>query len=304
MTAAIDIEIASDAEPLTVRQALREATALLSSAGIESARLDAEVLLAGALDLDRSQLYLHGEQTLPARAQERLRSFILRRLNHEPVAYIVGRREFWSLDFLVTPAVLVPRPETELLVETVMEYLGQFRNSKFEIRILEIGTGSGAIAVSLAKEIGNAEIWAPDISPGALEVARTNARRHGVEEKIHFLLGDAFMPVRDRTEFFDVIVFNPPYVRRDELDTLPRDVREFEPRLALDGGPDGLDFFRRIIPEARRHLAAGGFLALEIGADRGQEVNLLFVDAGGYSPPRLYQDYAGKDRVVVARMLI
>jgi release factor glutamine methyltransferase len=297
----IDIERVCGSEPVTFRQALREATAAFSTAGIDSARLDAEVLLAGALDLDRSQLYLHEEKTLPARAQERLHSFILRRLNHEPVAYIAGRREFWSLDFLVTPAVLVPRPETERLVETVMEYLGQFRNSNFEIRILEIGTGSGAIAVSLAKEIENAEIWATDVSPGALEVARSNARRHGVEEKIHFLLGDAFMPVRNRPAFFDVIVSNPPYVRRDAFDALPRDVRDFEPRLALDGGPDGLDFYRRIIPEAERYLAAEGFIVVEIGADMGEEVKRLFADAGCYVPAQLYRDLAGNDRVVGAR---
>jgi release factor glutamine methyltransferase len=218
------------------------------------------------------------------------------------VAYITGRREFWSRDFLVTPAVLVPRPETELLVETVVGlYEAESQISDLKLRILELGTGSGAIAVTLAKEIGGAEIWATDISSEALEVARSNARRHGVEEQIRFLAGSLFEPLRDRPSFFDAIVANPPYVRRDDLATLPRDVRDFEPRLALDGGPDGLDFYRRIIPEAGRYLAAAGFVAVEIGADMGEEIARLFAAAGGYTPPRLHQDYAGKDRVVGAR---
>ena len=305
MRAEIDIEMVPGSEPATVRQALREATAAFSGAEIDSARLDAEVLLGEALGLDRSRLHLDGEKTLPARAQERLRSFVLRRLDREPVAYITGRREFWSLDFLVTPAVLVPRPETELLVETVIGlFEAESQISNLKLQILDLGTGSGAIVVALAKEIGNAEIWATDISLDALEVARSNARRHGVEDKIRFFSGDAFMPVRDRPEFFDVIVSNPPYVRRDELEALPRDVRDFEPRVALDGGPDGLDFHRRIIPEAERYLAAAGFLVVEIGADMGNEVTRLFADAGGYAPARLYRDLAEKDRVASARRLV
>jgi len=305
MTAEIDMSGTTDPLPLTVRQALREAAAAFSGAGIDSARLDAEVLLGEALGLERSRLHLHGEKTLPARAQERLRSFVLRRLDREPVAYITGRREFWSLDFLVTPAVLVPRPETELLVETTLGlFEAESQISNLKLKILDLGTGSGAIAVTLAKEIGGAEIWATDISLDALEVARSNARRYGVEEQIHFLAGSLFEPVRDRTSFFDAIVSNPPYVRRDALEALPRDVRDFEPRVALDGGPDGLDFYRRIIPETEHYLAAAGFLVVEIGADMGNEVTRLFTDAGGYAPARLYRDLAEKDRVASARRFV
>ena len=230
---------------------------------------------------------------------------LARRATGEPVAYITGRREFWSLDFFVTPAALVPRPETELLVEaTVGLFEAESQILDLGFRVLDLGTGSGAIAVALAKEIGNAEIWATDISSDALQIAEINARRHGVEEKVHFFAGNLFEPVSDRPEFFNMIVSNPPYIRRGALDTLPRDVRDFEPRVALDGGRDGLDFYRRIIPGARRHLAAGRFLALEIGADMGDEIVRLFVDAGGYAPPRLYRDYAGKDRVLCARRLV
>ncbi len=288
----------------TVRQALREATANLSDAGIESARLDAELLLAEALGLDRSMLYLHYEAPLDARAEERVYSLLARRVDGEPAAYITGRREFWSLDFLVTPAVLVPRPETEMLVEVAVglfEVESQISDRKFQI--LDLGTGSGAIAVALAKEIVGSEIWATDISPGALEVACANARRHGVEAKIQFLHGDLFEPVSDRGKIFDLIVSNPPYVRSDEIDALPRDVRDFEPRIALDGGADGLDFYRRIIPGALRYLSDGGFLVLEIGAEMGLEVARLFVQADGYASPRRYRDYAGRDRVVRARKL-
>jgi release factor glutamine methyltransferase len=291
------------ADAPTVRRALRQATASLSDAGIESARLDAELLLAEALGLDRSKLYLHDEAPLEARAEERFRALLARRVGGEPAAYITGRREFWSLDFLVTPAVLVPRPETEMLVEVAVGLLAaksQISNLKF--KILDLGTGSGAIAVSLAKEIGAAEIWATDISADALEVARLNARRHGFERKIHFLSGDVFEPVRDRVEFFDLIVSNPPYVRRAALNALPRDVRDFEPRVALDGGADGLEFYRRIIPGALGYLAMGGFLAVEIGTDIGADVARLFTDSGGYAPPQLYRDLAGKQRIVCARM--
>ena len=287
----------------TVRQALREATASLSKAGIESALLDAELLLAEALGLDRSMLYLHYEAPLEARAEERFRSLLARRVDGEPAAYITGRREFWSLDFLVTPAVLVPRPETEMLVEVAVglfEADSQISDRKFQI--LDLGTGSGAISISLAKEIANAEVWATDVSSDALGIARANARRHGVEEKIQFLHGDLFEPVSARGEIFDLIVSNPPYVRSDEIDALPCDVRDFEPRVALDGGADGLDFYRRIIPGALRYLTMGGFLAVEIGADMGEDVARLFTDAGGYAPPQLYRDLAGKERIVCARM--
>jgi release factor glutamine methyltransferase len=164
-----------------------------------------------------------------------------------------------------------------------------------------LGTGSGAIAVALAKEIANAEVWATDVFSDALEIARANARRHGVEEKIRFLRGDLFEPVRDRMEFFDLIVSNPPYVRSDEIETLPRDVRDFEPRVALDGGADGLEFYRRMIPGALDYFTRGGFLAVEIGAEMGVDVARLFTDAGGYAPPQLYRDLAGKERIVCAR---
>ena len=297
------IKAADESRPVTVRQALHEAEAMLAKAGVESARLDAELLLAATVGLDRGELYLRDATPLAARAEDLFRSLVSRRVCGEPVAYITGRREFWSLDFLVTPAVLVPRPETEMLVEAAVRLLtDNLRVIGRRSRVLDLGTGSGAIAVALAKEIRWAEIWAVDISSQALEVARANARRHDVEEKIRFLRGDLFEPVGDRMEFFDLIVSNPPYVRRGEFDDLQRDVRDFEPRAALDGGTDGLDFYRRIIPGAMSYLRIGGWLAVEIGADMGEDVARLFTDADGYAPPQFYRDLAGKDRVVCARM--
>jgi release factor glutamine methyltransferase len=284
-----------------VRQALSEGADALSES--ESARLDAELLLAEALGLDRSRLYLNPETPLDGRAQAEFRALLARRRRGEPVAYLTGRREFWSLDFAVTPAVLMPRPETERLVEVTVDlFEAESQLLDRELRILDLGTGSGAIAVSLAQEISNAEIWATDISSDALEIARANASRYGLERRIHFFPGDLFDAVRDRPEFFDAIVANPPYVRRADFESLPRDVRDFEPRVALDGGADGLDFYRRIVPEAPGYLAARGFLALEIGADLGAAVARLFAAAGCYAPSRLERDYAGRDRVVSARL--
>ncbi len=304
MYAEMDIKTPRDSDAVPLRQALRDASAVFSAAGIDSARLDAEVLLAETLGVERGKLYLNRETSLDPRALERFNSLVSRRMRGEPVAYITGRREFWSRDFLVTPAVLVPRPETELLVEVALGlFAAEFQISDLGLRILDLGTGSGAIAVSLAKEIAGAEIWATDISSEALEVAASNARRHGAEESIHFYRGNLFDAVAGRSGLFDVIVSNPPYVRRDEFAALPRDVRDFEPRIALDGGADGLDFYRRIVGQAARHLTARGFVALEIGADMGGEAARLFAEAGCYAAARVHHDLARRDRVISARKL-
>ena len=289
-------------EDMTVRQALQEGAALLSQMGIESARLDAELLLGKALGCLREKLYLDYEMVLGISVKDLYYSLLERRARREPLCYIIGRREFWSLDLYITPEVLVPRPETELLVEVTLA-LAKELNKNHPIKILDLGTGSGAIAVSLAKELSDVEIWATDLSARALEVARTNVLRHGVEEKIHFLQGDAFGPVRGQLKFFDLVVSNPPYVRRREFKNLPPEVRDWEPKLALDGGADGLDFYRRIMEETHLCLADGGFLALEIGADMGAEVCRLITSGGCYSAVSVRQDYAGRDRVVVARKL-
>ncbi len=290
----------------TVAQALAMGTQDLSRAGIEGARLDAEVLLSLALGWKRERLYTQCRAPLDASEQEQYQSLLERRAHGEPSAYIAGRREFWSLDVLVTPAVLVPRPETETLVEIALKQIeatkkgctvtGQTDN----LRILELGTGSGAIAVSLARERSDITIWATDLSAAALEIARANAEQHGVDGRIHFLHGDTFTPVSEQQHFFHGIISNPPYVRRSELAKLFREVLR-EPRLALDGGTDGLELYRKIIPNSHLYLQDEGFMTLEIGADMGGELSQWFKDMGCYPEISVCKDYTGRDRVVVAR---
>lgn len=287
-------------DPITVRQALREGTEFLSRMGVESARLDAELLLGKAVGCGREELYLNYEVPLKASEKTRFRQVLQRRARREPIPYITGHQEFWSLDFLVTQDVLVPRPETELLVEVALDHMGQL-DKDFPLKILDLGTGSGAIAISLAKERSGAEIWATDLSAGALEIAQANAVGHGVKEKIHLLRGDIFEPVEGRRGYFHMVVSNPPYVRREEIRTLPPEVRDWEPESALDGGLDGIELYRRIIHEGYLYLVDGGFMVLEIGADIRDRVSRLFASVGRYSESLVYQDWADRDRVVVVR---
>ena len=276
---------------------LQRAAASLSDAGIDSPRLDAEILLMEALGWSREALYRGPEVALQDPQIARFGGFVGRRGRGEPVAYISGSQEFWSLDFRVTPDVLIPRPETEHLVETVLDFMASRSGS---CRVLEVGTGSGAIAVSLAKECARAEIWATDVSAPALDVARENGRRHGVGRRIHWLPGDLLSPVRGLPGRFDVLVSNPPYIPSGEIARLQRDVREWEPALALDGGVDGMDFYRGIVRDGVCHLREGGLLALEVGAEQGDEVSRLFEAHGELRRVRVRPDYAGLPRVVTA----
>jgi release factor glutamine methyltransferase len=281
----------------TVRRVLMDGTQFLRDAGIESARLDAEVLLGHALDKERADIYLGMESTLNDSDEKIFRESLTRRAKGEPVAYITGHKEFWSLDFVVTPDVLIPRPETELVVELTLK---EAITTKAALKILDIGTGSGVIAIALAKELPAAEIWAVDVSAAALNIAEVNARRHGVAERVKFLDGDLFDPITELGHRFDVIVSNPPYILSKEIANLGREVRDWEPKMALDGGPDGLDCYRQIIGGAHTYLAPEGRVLLEIGEDQGTAVAGLFVPAGRFGAATIFQDYAGKDRVIGA----
>ncbi len=281
-------------------EALRQAAQMLARAGVGNAALDAEVLLGHALGLGRAQLIVMADAPLGANQLSRFESLLARRREREPVAYIVGQQEFWSLDFHVTRDVLVPRPDTERLIEGALLLAAPARTER-PLRVLDIGTGSGAIAVSLASELAAAEIVATDFSPAALAIAEKNAGRHGVAKRITFRCGDLFAALGQWAVPFDLIVANPPYIRRDAIASLEPEVSRWEPRAALDGGTDGLDFYRRIAAEAGRFLAPTGALALEIGADMGRQVRALFNQAGCYRGVTVYQDYAGRDRVVTAR---
>jgi len=283
----------------TVRRVLMDSTQFLRDAGIESARLDAEVLLGHALDKEKADIYLGMESTLNDSDEKIFRELLTRRAKGEPVAYITGHKEFWSLDFVVTPDVLIPRPETELVVELTLE-VAIMATTKAPLKILDIGTGSGVIAIALAKELPAAEIWAVDVSAAALNIAEINAQRHGVAERIKLLDGDLFDPFTELGHRFDVIVSNPPYVLSKEIANLGREVRDWEPKMALDGGPDGLDCYRQIIGGAHTYLAPEGRVLLEIGEDQGTAVAGLFVPAGRFGAATIFQDYAGKDRVIGA----
>lgn len=283
----------------TVRQLLAEATALLTRAGVGTPRLDAEVLLGAASDLNRTALYLRGNDPLPLRCRAAFQALVARRCTREPLQYIVGHEEFWSLDFIVTPDVLIPRPETELLVEEVLRVsnTGTTGTEALERRILDLGTGSGCIAVALARELPGARLWALDISPSALAVAGMNANRHGVAERIRFAASDLFASVAPTR--FDVIVSNPPYVSSAELTDAQPELR-WEPQCALDGGAGGLEVIGQVLPAARAHLVDGGWLVMEIGADQGPAAEAL-AHSDGFVSIAVRADHAGHPRVLTAQ---
>jgi release factor glutamine methyltransferase len=283
-----------------VRELLIRGVSCLATVGIDSARLDAEVLLGDVLAMTREQLIVAGDLSLQTDLVQRFEALLQRRVQREPVAYIIGRQEFWSLDFQVTHDVLIPRPETERLIEVALLLAAQSRSDK-PLRVLDIGTGSGAIAVSMAKELPSARIYATDISPSALAIARRNATLNGVVERIIFRCGDLFAALADRTGQFDLIISNPPYIRRAEIATLKPEVSQWEPRTTLDGGADGLDFYRRIAAYAGHFLAPNGAIALEIGAGMGSEVMPILVQAGLSRDVNIFHDHAGRDRVASAR---
>lgn len=260
---------------------------------LESPRLDAEVLLADTLAMERIRLYVEHERPLGGGELSRFRQKVKRRLAGEPVAYITGHREFWSIRLGVDPRVLIPRPETELLVEVGLALLGEQANPT----VVDIGTGSGAIIIALGRERPAAVLHGTDLERGALEVARQNAERHGVAVALH--RGDLLEPLPAGTRS-DLLLSNPPYIPSAEIDELIRDVRDYEPRAALDGGESGLEIYRRLIEQAPSHLTPSGQLALEIGsAQRVAVMDLL--ERAGYREIRAHQDLAGLDRVISAR---
>jgi release factor glutamine methyltransferase len=266
--------------------------------GIESARLTIELLLAHLLKKKRLDLYLEFERELDEPTLEKLREMVKRRAAGEPLQYITGEAEFCGLKFHVDRRVLIPRPETELLVETVLQTLQRSTPNPQRSTLIDVGTGSGCIAVALAVRLPHAEIWATDASPDALEVAKLNARRHGVEKNIRFLHGDLLQAL-PATVRADAIVSNPPYLASGELAKLPKEVKDFEPVQALVAGEDGLEVYRRLIADAKRCLSADGFVALELGAGRRHAVEELFAQHG-YKPAQVVKDLQGHDRVIVA----
>ena len=279
------------AETWTVLRVLRWTSGYLAERGVDGGRLDAELLLGEVLQLDRVGLYLNFDRPLTADELTRYRERVARRARREPLHYILGKAEFWSLPFRVGPEVLVPRADTEVLVEEALERIGK------GARILDVGTGSGAIAVALAHERPEAAVVAVDISTEALAVAQENARANGVAGRIRFLPGDLqALP----GEEFDLVVSNPPYIPGGELADLMPEVRDFEPRLALDGGRDGLDSYRQLARQAPQLLRPEGWLLVEVGAGQAAAVQELLA-AAGLGEIFCRDDYAGVPRVVGGR---
>ncbi len=264
---------------------------------IESPRLDAEILLAHSLGLRRIDLYLRYDQPLDADELAAYRQIVKRRAAREPVAYIVGRREFWGLDLAVNPQVLTPRPDTERLVEVALAFLESMTDRKV-LRVLDLGTGTGCIALALAHSFPPAQVIATDISRPALAVARENMTRHGLADRIQLVAGRGLAMFARTRARFDLIISNPPYIPTAEIERLEPEVRDYEPRGALDGGGDGLAAYRRIIPSAADLLRAGGQLMVEIGWDQRETVMHLARQTGHYRDIQCDADYGGRDRVI------
>ncbi|HET9741218.1 MAG TPA: peptide chain release factor N(5)-glutamine methyltransferase [Terriglobales bacterium] len=302
---------------MRLSQAIAQGTQRLSAAARGNARLDAETLLMHVLERDRAFLIAHSEESLSADQFARYGEMVERRAVGEPLQYITGHQEFWGLDFLVTPSVLIPRPETEHAVETALELLRGIESP----RVVDVGTGSGCIALAIASELPQARVDAVDISEDALQVARQNASRFGLTERVRFVRSDllsAFLGKgllsgmletrrapsderRDSTEYhttFDIVISNPPYVGEQEAEKLQIEVRGHEPHCALFGGREGLDVYRRLIPQAREVLKPGGWLVLEIGYSQEEQVQQLL---SNWTDLRSVRDLQGIPRVVAAR---
>ena len=277
---------------MQLRESLNSAIARLTAEHVPSPRMNAELLIMFTLNCDRAYLYAHPERELTANESERYDEAIARRATGVPAQYITGHQEFWGMDFIVCPAVLIPRPETEHVIETVLELVGNTNAP----RIVDVGTGSGCIALALAKELSHAEIHATDISSAALEVARANAARNQLEARIQFHEADllnGFEPGK-----FDFVVSNPPYVGELEEDQVQLEVRKFEPRTAVFAGARGLEVIERLIPQAQEALMPGGWLVMEISGTIAEGVKQLLT---GWQDVRVINDLQGIPRVAVAR---
>jgi len=286
-----------------IKDLLKVSTDYLKDKGIENPRLNAEVLLAHQLKVDRMGLYLNFDQPLTDNELSIYRSLIKRRIVHEPLQYITGIQEFWSLSFSVDCHVLIPRPETEIIVEQAISLAKTCKQKEESLKILDLGTGCGAISIALAKEIPRALIWATDISDDALCVARQNAVTHGVADRVAFCQGDLWEPFLKRDIRFDMIVSNPPYVSSKEYNDLPPEVRDYEPRQALDGGEDGMVYLEKIIRGAHSFLNLGGWIILEMAPWQTQTALDIMAQTGRYQQEARVEDYSRHYRVVTARSM-
>jgi release factor glutamine methyltransferase len=284
---------------MQLKQAVDFAYQLFVENDVPSPRLNAELLLMFALNCERSYLYAHPERALTAEEQSRFDEVIRERARGCPTQYITGHQEFCGLDLLVSPAVLIPRPETEHLVETVLELVKEYRfDGPGKLRMVDVGTGSGCIALSVASELPHIEIHACDISEEALEIARVNAARLTLGDKVLFRKSDLLSLYANQQ--FDFVVSNPPYVGENEADKVQRQVREFEPKIAVFSGKEGMDIYRRLIPQAHNALRPGGWFVTEIGYSEEEKVRNLLA---GWADIQVTADLQGIPRVVAARKM-
>lgn len=287
---------APDCKGASIRQALADARTFLTAHDTEGADASAELLLEFVLKLERGRIFAHPEFMLPEKEARYYADLLKRRAAGEPVAYLTGAKGFWNYSFAVSSATLIPRPETELLVENALEL---FRNKNTNLNIMDLGTGSGAIILTLLKELPQANGLAVDISAKALAVARNNAELLGVSSRVHFLQSDWFenLPVPSEPEY-DLIVSNPPYIKSNDILTLQREVRLFEPELALNGGADGLEHYRAIIEKAYLYLKPQGWLGFETGEQQHKALGSMLKAANHYHNLRSLKDYAGQERIL------
>jgi release factor glutamine methyltransferase len=285
-------------KPVTLRESLASAISRLTAANVPSPRLNAELLLMFTLECDRAYLHAHPEAKLSADEQHRYDQALAQRERGVPAQYITGHQEFWGMDFLVTPAVLIPRPETEHVIETVRDLVrvGRAPSPTDSLRIVDVGTGSGCIALALAKELPNLEISATEISPAALEIARANAARLQLAARVQFHQTDLLQGLESGG--FDFVVSNPPYVGESEEEQVQLEVRKHEPRNAVFGGATGLEVIERLIPQACRALKPSGWLVMEISGTIAERVLELLA---GWNDVQVVNDLQGIPRVISAR---
>jgi len=302
------LDNATKATAADIRAALKEGMARLRAANVSSHTLAAELLLMHALGRDRTWLYTHPEAPLEAAQAQQYLALVARRAAGEPVQYLTGKQEFWGLEFKVTPAVLIPRPETEHVMEVALARLGP-RGFKVHLdtgapretlRVADVGTGTGCLAVALAYELPHAEIFATDISAQALEIARENAVRHNVADRVNFMQADLLEPFVSASERFDLIVSNPPYVARADAAKLQREVRDHEPHAALFGGLSGTEIYARLIEQAGSLLRSGGLLVVELGYNSADHVRSILTLENGWTNVAFTNDLAGIPRVAAA----
>lgn len=277
----------------TISSLLNWTVNYFKSKNIQSARLDAEVLLSHVLRQERIYLYVHFDEPMEQNELSKFREYVKKRAQHVPIAYIIGEREFMGLPFKVTKDTLIPRPDTEILVENVLNNVDKDK----EIEIVDIGTGSGAIILSLLVNLPKAQGKTVDISSKAIEVAKENAVNLQVNDRCEFFVGDLFAPLNGSK--FDLIVSNPPYIPKKDIATLEADVKEYEPVSALTDGGDGLSYYRRLLSEGKAYIKENGFIALEIGIYQSEDVKQIAMD-NGWKNIKIIKDYAGIDRVVLA----